>query len=99
MWAIKFWDNFSTSSVKRSPSEFPSIWDMELLAKFNLRRLVMLTKSLASIVWMWFSDKSLESGRSIGQEVEDDNNNSTHSNVISPAISCKPNCLIVVIRF
>lgn len=69
MWAIKFWDNFSTSSVKRSPSEFPSIWDMELLAKFNLRRLVMLTKSLASIVWMWFSDKSLEDERSMGQDV------------------------------
>lgn len=60
MCAIRFWDSFNTSSRKSSPKVLESILDMELLAKFSFRRLVIFTKSLESTVVMWFSDRSLD---------------------------------------
>lgn len=51
--------------------ELESIWAMELLARFSFRKLVMLTKSLASMFWMWFSDRSLElkKEKGLGEEL------------------------------
>lgn len=97
MCAIRFWDNFSTSNLNKSPKELELISDRELLAKLSFLKLVMLTKSLASMLWMWFSARSLKRwtirGNFRSRECR------THSNVISEAISFKANCLIEVIRF
>lgn len=100
MCAIRFWDSFSTSNLNKSPKELELICDIELLARLSFLKLVMFTKSLASMLWMWFSARSLKDDGDYGRrQFPEERINCTHSKVISEAISFKANCFIEVIRF